>query len=172
MSKILSNTGLVMEHSKSEVFHFTRSWHLPNPPLDLTSVGDPILTPKPIWRYLGFYFDHKLTFHYHVYYYTTKCISILNAMKLLGNSLCSILSTQKQSLYRTYVLSIALYGFQLWFFKNTPTVKNLLESKKMQCRATVWITGVFCTSPTEGIEALAGLVPIALHLHCMPSTHC
>jgi len=36
MSKILLNSGLVMEHSKSEVFHFMRSWY---PPLDLTSMG-------------------------------------------------------------------------------------------------------------------------------------
>ena len=35
---------------------------------------------------------------------------------------------------------------------------------KMQRRATIWILGAFKTSPTEGIEVLAGLIPIRFHL--------
>jgi len=49
ISRILLNAGLTIEHDKSEVFHFIRSRHPPNPSLDLISVGGPILTPKPIW---------------------------------------------------------------------------------------------------------------------------
>jgi len=136
ISKILLDTGLVMEHSKLEVFHFMRSQHPPNHPLDLTSVGGPILTPKPIWRYLGFYFDWKLNFHHHVHFYATKCLSTLNAMRLLGNASRGILPLQKRLLYRTYILPIALYGFQLWFFKEAPIANNMYKLRKMQCRAT------------------------------------
>ena len=35
---------------------------------------------------------------------------------------------------------------------------------KMQRRATTWILGAFKTFPLEGIEALAGLMPIRFHL--------
>jgi len=34
----------------------------------------------------------------------------------------------------------------------------------MQRRATIWILGAFKTSPTEGIEAIAGIIPIKFHL--------
>jgi len=34
----------------------------------------------------------------------------------------------------------------------------------MQQRAALWITGVFQTSPSLGVEAIARLVPIHLHL--------
>ena len=34
----------------------------------------------------------------------------------------------------------------------------------MQWRAAIWITGTFCTLPSEGIEAISGLIPIHLHL--------
>jgi len=34
----------------------------------------------------------------------------------------------------------------------------------MQRRVAIWILGVFKTSLTEGIEALAGLIPIKLHI--------
>ena len=35
---------------------------------------------------------------------------------------------------------------------------------KMQRRATIWILGAFKTSPSFSIEAIAGLIPIKLHL--------
>ena len=35
---------------------------------------------------------------------------------------------------------------------------------KIQRRATIWILGAFKTSPLFGIEAIAGLIPIKLHL--------
>jgi len=57
ISKILIDSGLVMEHDKTEIFHFTRARHPPNPSINLTSIGGPIINPKPIWRYLGFFFD-------------------------------------------------------------------------------------------------------------------
>jgi len=48
-----------MEHSKSKMFHFTWSQNPLKPPSGLTLVGGPILIPKLIWYYLGFYFDVK-----------------------------------------------------------------------------------------------------------------
>jgi len=35
---------------------------------------------------------------------------------------------------------------------------------KMQRRATIWILGAFKTSPSKGIEAIAGIIPIKFHL--------
>ena len=165
------DTSLVMEHNKSEVFHFTRSQQPTDPSLDLTSVRGPILTPKPIWQYLGFFFDCKLIFQYYVHHHANKCISTLNAMKLLGNSSCGILPIQKYLLYRTCVLLIALYSFQLWFFKSTPKAKNLAELRKMQCKAALWIIEAFWTSPTERVKAIAGLILINLHLRKLNSRH-
>jgi len=171
ISKIFSDAGLVMEHSKSEVFHFLRAHNPPNPSIDLTSVGGPILRPKPIWRYLGFFFDRKLNFHHHVHHYATKCLSTLSAMKMLGNSSRGLLPTQKCLLYRTCIVPIALYDFQLWFFKDAPTIKNITELNKMQCRAALWITGAFHMSPSEGVEAIAGLIPINLYLKKLNGRH-
>jgi len=124
MSKILLNAGLIMEHSKTDLFYFTRAQHPPNPSIDLSSIEGPIISPKPILHYLGFYFDHKLNFYYHMHFDANKCLSTLNAMKMLGNSLCGLLPIQKHLLYRTCVLLIALYRSQLWFFKGTLSLKT------------------------------------------------
>ena len=46
---LLMRFSLVMEYGKTEIFHFSRSHEAFNlPPLDLTSLGRPILLPKPI----------------------------------------------------------------------------------------------------------------------------
>jgi len=47
MTKLLNKFGLIVEHSKTEVFHFNRSHGLFTlPPLDLSFIGGPILIPK------------------------------------------------------------------------------------------------------------------------------
>jgi len=44
LSKLLDSFGLVIEHSKTEVFHFSKSQGSFNPPpLDLSLIGGPIL---------------------------------------------------------------------------------------------------------------------------------
>jgi len=35
---------------------------------------------------------------------------------------------------------------------------------KMQRRAVIWILGAFKTLPSEGIEAIAGIIPMKFHL--------
>ena len=65
--KLLINFSLVIEYGKTEIFHFNRSHGIfEPPPLDLTLLGSPFLCPKNTWKYLGFFFDHKLTFHQHI----------------------------------------------------------------------------------------------------------
>jgi len=70
-------------------------------------------------------------------------------MKMLSNSSRGLLPMQKQLLYRTCILPIAIYGFNLWFFKGALIVKNINELKKMQGKAALWITGTFQTSHTH-----------------------
>ena len=45
MSKILLNTGLIIEHNKTELFHFTRAQYSLNPSINLSSIEDPIIFP-------------------------------------------------------------------------------------------------------------------------------
>ena len=114
LSKLLDSFGLVIEHSKTEIFHFNKSQGIFNPPLlDLSPLGGLILWPKDLWKYLGFIFDQKLSFHKHINYYTNKAMSTVKCMKLLENLLQGISPLQKWLLYRCCALPIALYGFQL-----------------------------------------------------------
>ena len=78
---LFADFALALEHDKSEVFHFDRSHSKHNPSIDLgyaPFTGTTPLKPKPVWRYLGFFFDRKLNFHEHVRFYSTKPLHRLN----------------------------------------------------------------------------------------------
>ena len=86
LSKLLDNFSLVIEHAKTENFHFNRSHGIFNPPpLDLLLIGGSTLCSKDTWKYLGFIFDRKLIFHQHIDHYLNKAICLVKCMKLLGN---------------------------------------------------------------------------------------
>jgi len=165
LSKLLDKFGLIVEHSKTDIFHFNRSHGVFNPlPLDLSSIGGPVLKPKDSWKYLGFIFNQKLNFHQHINFYSNKAISTVKCMKLLGNSSRDINPIQKCLLYRCCILPIMLYGFQLWFYNKAPLLYHMKILDKMQRRAMIWILGTFKTSPLEEIEAIVGLINIKYRL--------
>jgi len=89
---------------------------------------------------------------------TIKC------MKILRNSLRRLIPTQKWLLYRSYVLSIVFYSFQLWYYNKTPLLYSLKELRKMQRRAIIWILEAFCTSLLFSIKAITRLFLIHLYL--------
>ena len=87
MTKLLEKFSLIVEYSKTDVFHFNRSQGSFNPPsLDLSSIGGTVLKPKNTWKYLGFIFNRKLSFHQHINFYSNKAMSTVKCMKILRNS--------------------------------------------------------------------------------------
>ena len=165
LSKLLDSFGLIIEHSKTDIFHFNRSHGIFNPlPLNLSAIRGPILRPKDSWKYLGFIFDQKLNFHQYIDFYSNKAISMVKCMKLLGNLSRGINPIQRCLLYRCCILPIALYGFQLWFYNKALLLYHMKILGKMQRRAAIWILGTFKTSLSEGLEAIVGLIPIKSHL--------
>ncbi|KXN85215.1 hypothetical protein AN958_11580, partial [Leucoagaricus sp. SymC.cos] len=113
---------------KSEVFNFSRIPGDDNPSIDLgfaPFTSSSPLKPQEFWRYLGFYFDRKLTFNKHICYWSTKALSSVHAMKMLGNSTCRLLPHQKQLLYRSCIVPLTIYGCRLWYFSGAKIVSKL-----------------------------------------------
>src|SRR5882757_1379574 len=170
MNKLLTDSGLVLEHDKSEVFHFSCAHkHVPK---NLVLSDSITLIPKTHWRYLGFFFNRKLLFREHTRFYSSRAFSSVKAMRMLGNSVRGLTPLQKRLLYRSCVLPVTTYGFRLWFFKGARNKKTLKNLNSMQRRAALWITGAFRTSPNVGVEAIAGLIPIHLHLRKLAQRSC
>ena len=162
--KLIQKFGLIVEYSKTEVFHFNRLHSFFNPSSLDSSISGSVLTPKSSWKYLDFIFNRKLFFYQHIDFYSNRAMSMVKCMRIFENSLCGIIPTQKYLLYKCYILFITLYGFQLWFYNCTPLLYLLKVLGKMQRRATIWITEAFKTSPLEGIKVIADLILIKLYL--------
>jgi hypothetical protein len=159
--------GLVLEQDKSELFDFTCKCGDTNPPLALSwgpFTKETLLKPKEHWRYLGFFFDQHLLFYEHVCFYATKAISTVCAIGMLGNLFHRLSPRQKCILYRSCVMPIATYGFKLWYYSGACRKGQVAKLAKMQHHAALLITGAFSISPVGGVGALAGLIPINLHL--------
>ena len=56
---------------------------------------------------------------------------------MLSNSTRGLSPVYKCLLYRTYVCSIMLYGFELWYFKEVLIYYPLKKLKKIQRRAAL-----------------------------------
>jgi hypothetical protein len=87
--ELTQSMGLVLEHNKSEGFHFSQKHGDSNPDINLgyaPYTGTTPLHPGTTWRYLGFFFDCALTFQEHVKRYTNKALTTVRAMLALGNS--------------------------------------------------------------------------------------
>ena len=111
-SSILDKFSLVLEHGKTEVFHFSRVQGVFNPfPLNLLVISSPILKPKDTWRYLDFIFNRKLLFYHYINFYANKAISTVKCMKVLRNSTHGFILQQKQLLYKSCILPIILYRY-------------------------------------------------------------
>ena len=96
VSNLLSKFGLIVEYSKTEVFHFSRLHGSFNPPsLNLSPLGSPILLPKDSWKYLGFIFNRKISFHQHINFYSNKAISNIKYMQILRNSVKFVIPHHK-----------------------------------------------------------------------------
>jgi len=130
--QLLTALGFILEHDKSEVYHFSRSRGESHPSIDLgftPYTRDTPLGPKLYWRYLGFYFNHSLSFREHIRYYAMKALTTVWALGMLGNSSRGVSVTHKCLLYRTCVVPVVMYGLCLWYLQGAclkGIVKQLL----------------------------------------------
>ena len=133
VSSILDNFGLVLEHSKTKVFYFSRAQGVFNPsPLSLLDIGGLILKPEKIWKYLSFIFDRKLLFYQYINFYTNKAILMVKCIKVFRNSTRGLIPLQKHLLYRSCILPITIYGYLLWFYNRAPLLYLLRILNQMQ----------------------------------------
>lgn len=117
---LFAKVGIIIEDDKSELFHFskTRSPVADLPPVDLGfppfTGTTPLRQKGRFFRYLGFYFDMKLTFHQHVQMYANKALGKVTSLPMLGDSSRGLDAKNRRLLYRSCVLPIMTYGAELW----------------------------------------------------------
>ncbi|KAF8625705.1 hypothetical protein AX15_005234 [Amanita polypyramis BW_CC] len=181
---IVEGCGLTIELEKTELFHFTAqdlskkkkpliknisfpSISLPTKNKKFEWTDEEIMVePKKIWRYLGFFFDKELNFKIHIQCYVNKAFSVLNAMRMLRNSIEGFTPSKRKLAFSACIWSIATYGAVLWFNKNAKGTKQKVNAlNKVKNMGMHWITSMFSTTPITTLEVISQTPPLLAQLN-------
>ena len=163
----LMRAGLNAEPDKTELIFFRKPRDRVEPPnyihLPLPSHNTYYRVPtKNTLRYLGFFFDIKLSWSHHVTVMCNRARGTLKALQLLGNSHRGLDQARWRLAYNAICLPVLTYGCQLWFTgKQVGLVKKL---QTVQNDAVKLISGTFHTTPREPLHQLLNILPMDLRL--------
>ena len=155
-----SSSAIVFDSAKTELIHFTASKKASEATLALPDGS--IVKPKTTVKWLGIYFDNRLSFKEHVSTQTAKARSALFRLCRLANTESGLSPFAMRQLYSACITSIADYGCQV-YWKNQAFVKQQLQS--LQNLALRKILGTFRTTPIVPMEVEAALPPPHIRLN-------
>src|SRR5204863_1854917 len=111
-----------MEKTKLIHFHFKRFFDLENETYSV-KIGESIIQPKSLVKWLGIWLDSKLTFKQHVEKKTTQVLKLLNQIERLSNIERGLSFQAMRQLYIACISSVADYDVPVWWNNQ----KNMLE---------------------------------------------
>jgi hypothetical protein len=163
----LMKAGLSAEPDKTELIFFRKQREREEPPNSIrlplpvhnTSYSVPV---KNTIRYLGFFFDTKLSWAHHVSVMCNRARASLKALQLLGNSVRGLDQARWRLAYNAICLPVLTYGCQLWFTGKQVTLVKKLQI--VQNNAVKLISGTFHTTPREPLHQLLNVLPMDLRL--------
>ena len=157
----LSSIGMSIDPSKSELIHFSRR-HNPEQLL-LPLVIDHTLTIHPAkdtLRWLGIFFDSRLSFTKHVDILCNRARSAANGLRVLANSVRGLSQKNLRALHKTCVLPIITWAAVLWFRPDIPRKGLLDKLDRVQNISLRLVCGAFRTTPIGGLQVIAHQPPI------------
>ncbi|KAI5116547.1 hypothetical protein M0805_001288 [Coniferiporia weirii] len=159
----LYRLGLSTDPGKDKLIHYRRHHSIPAPGLSF-SYQPPdrpliLVTPSTEICWLGFFLDDLLTFKPHIRCMAMRARSTTTALHVLGNTLHSLSIFNFRILYKTLILPVLTYGFQLWF-TGICQKSHLQPLIVAQNQALRLVAGAFQTSPSSGLHHLLAILPI------------
>jgi ribonuclease HI len=150
--------GFKFSQSKTVCMHFCHKRKLhPDPVLTLNNVNIPIVTEA---KFLGLFFDNKLSYVPHLKYIRAKCLKSMNLLRLVAHKDwggdCQTLLT----LYRCIIRSKLDYGAVVYGAARKSYTSMLDPIQNQALRICL---GAFRTSPVESLQVEANEPSLAQH---------
>lgn len=108
-------------------------------------------------KWLGMYFDRKLTFNHHVKAMAARAEKTVNRLSMLANTIKGLSQKHVRTLYTSCVLPVLTYGSPGWW---TRLQKHVDILERVQRRALRLIYAVFRTTPIIALQIEASIPPI------------
>ena len=154
----LAAIGMTIDPSKSELIHFSRRQdpHLLRPLV----LPDGSINASPVVRWLGIFFDQKLSFHHHLRILCNRARTAATGLRVLSNTVRGLSQKHLRALHKTCILPIITYASPLWFHPDRPLQAHLHKLDTVQNMTLRLICGTFKTTPVKGLQVIAHQPPI------------
>ncbi|KAF5194028.1 reverse transcriptase, partial [Thalictrum thalictroides] len=152
--------SITFDVKKTELIHFHRGRIPSTIPLKINNI---ITYPTEVVRYLGIWFDRKLTFSTHIDKRLQLAHGALHRLRSLASATRGPRLNELRQLYLTCVTSILDYGSILWAGKYG-TKGHINKYQKLQNSALRIITGAYFGSPSKALEVEASIYPCSVRL--------
>ena len=159
----LSTIGMSIDTDKSDLIHFSQSSNNGDAQAHVL-IGNHRVIPRKVVRWLGIYFDSRLTFKEHVNIMANRGRSVTNGLRILGNTVRGLSQANMQTLYRTCVIPILAYASPIWFRPDRRQKSYVQKLQVCQNHALRLICGAFKTTPSQALEVLSYVPPIHVTL--------
>ena len=166
----LERNGLRIDPDKTEFisfFHPRWSTLTHGSPVAHLALRTPYLhfsvPSSKVVRYLGVFFDQRLSWSHHVKVTSCRARSTVHALGVLGNSIRGLSFASWRKVFHAIVIPVLLYGASLWYTGRQQ--KSLTDPLQVaQNDAIRKMSGVFKTTPTAPLHCLLNILPIPLTL--------
>ncbi|KAL1738829.1 hypothetical protein HDZ31DRAFT_18368, partial [Schizophyllum fasciatum] len=115
----LRQLGLDIDIDKLELIHFTRK--RADPALDLPiivklpNIPPRTIRPSMVMRWLGVFFDRKLTWKAHVEKMAMRARSTIAGLRILGNTVRGLHVANARLVYKAVVLPVLTFASLVWY---------------------------------------------------------
>lgn len=153
ISVFCSKWNLKLSSQKSAVMVFTNK----NQRDIILSLEGNLLQQHVEYKFLGMWFDHKMTWSKHISVVKEKCKKRLNLLRCISGTDWGSNQDILLMVYKGLILSIMDYGCEL-YDAACPTSKSHLDS--IQYQALKIITGACHTTSLEALQVECGEIPL------------
>ena len=174
----LRNSGFEIDAEKCKVMFFWPRSHSkkfygsPPPRLEIPINGQEMVTVTPTTslRYLGVFFTPKLNWTTHVQIMSTRVLSLVKGLGVLGNSIRGFHMVNWRKIFISVILPVLTYGCQVWFrdVSQITLIHTLQVAQNEACRK---LAGIFHTMPTSMTHTLLAIPPIRFCLRALLCSH-
>ncbi|KAI6102896.1 hypothetical protein F5141DRAFT_968391, partial [Pisolithus sp. B1] len=116
ITRILESLGLTIDLSKSDLIHFSWRHKEACPHIELMYRNSPHrIDHSDTVKWLGVWFDSKLSFHKHIQTVTTKAHHIATRIRMLANTVRGLHQSRLRLIYNACIHTVMTYASLVWW---------------------------------------------------------
>ena len=107
--------AVAFDDPKSELMHYYKARKkIQNPYVNVILPNGTCIEPSDVQRWLGFWFDRKLSWKHHIQTRTASAMRVFMALSRLANTERGLSQSALRQLYQSCITTVADFGAEVW----------------------------------------------------------